>query len=85
MSTFLLKNRKAIYTRLFTPTLYEPSSARGEGLEITQNIGTRDEAPYRSLQWKVQSKQLFRTLRPHGKPITKNQLEVLVSNWLESA
>jgi hypothetical protein len=84
MSTFLLKNRKVLYTRVFIPKALQLFF--GERVEVWKTLRTKDqdEATYRSLKWKLQAKRLFKTLSQHGKRMTKEQIEALVSNWLES-
>ena len=84
MSTFLLKNRKGLYTRVFIPKALRLFF--GERVEVWKSLRTTDqeEASYRSLKWKLQAKRLFKTLRQCGERMTKDQIEILVSNWLEA-
>ena len=84
MSTFLLKNRKPIYTRIFIPKVLRTFFR--ERIEVWKSLRTvdREEAPYHSSKWRLHAKRLFRTLHQHGKYMTKDQIEALVSIWLES-
>jgi len=54
---------------------------------VWRSLGTveREDATYRSLQLEASAQRLFRTLRQHGRRMTKNQIEALVSRWLEEA
>ncbi len=84
MSTFLLKSRKAIYSRVIIPKALRKYF--GERVEVWRSCRTlnKDEATCRSLKWKAEAKRLFRTLRQHGGHMKKEQIEALVSNWLEA-
>jgi integrase len=84
MSTFLLKSRKAIYSRVTIPKALRKYF--GERVEVWRSCRTlnKEEASCRSLKWKAEAKRLFRTLRQHGGHMKKEQIETLVSNWLEA-
>lgn len=45
----------------------------------------KEEAAYRSLQFKASAQRLFLNLKRHGGRMTKHQIETLVSRWLEEA
>lgn len=84
MSTFLPKNRTSFYTRITIPTVLRAHFE--ERVEVWKSLRTvdKEEASCRSLRWEAQAKRLFRTLRLRGKHMTKDQIEVLVSDWLEA-
>lgn len=84
MSTFLLKSRKAIYSRVTIPKALRRYF--GNRVEVWRSCRTlnKEEAVCRSLKWKAEAKRLFRTLRQRGAHMNKEQIEALVSNWLEA-
>lgn len=84
MSTFLPKNRTSFYTRITIPKALQVYFHKR--VEVWKSLQTKDneEASCRSLKWEAEAKRLFRTLRQYGKRMTKDQIETLVSDWLES-
>jgi hypothetical protein len=84
MSTFLPNNRTSLYTRITIPKALQVYFH--ERIEVWKSLRTVDdeEASCRSLKWEAQAKRLFRTLRRYGERMTKDQIEILVSNWLEA-
>lgn len=85
MSTFLPRKRTSFYTRLVIPKGLRGYFAGRR--EVWRSLGTveREEATYRSLQVKASAHRIFKALTQHGKHMTKDQIEGLISNWLEKA
>lgn len=85
LATFARNNRRSVYTRITIPRRLR---VYFEGRrEVWRSFGTVDkgEATYRSLQFKASGQRLFRNLTQHGRHMTKNQIETLVSRWLAEA
>ena len=85
LAAFTRNNRQSVYTRITIPKrLRVYFNGRRE---VWRSLGTMDkeEAAYRSLQFKVSAQRLFRNLKRHGGRMTKHQIETLVSRWLEEA
>jgi hypothetical protein len=85
MSTdFIPKHRKSFYHRVVIPQAIR-AFFNGR-IEVWKSLRTmnKEEASCRSLNWEAQAKRLFRTLKQYGERMTKDQIETLVSNWLEA-
>jgi integrase len=86
MATVFLRSTRRIYYR----RVHIPKRIRHHfrnKVEVWKSLKTaeREEASLRAAQFDVTTQRLFLTLTKHGDHMTKDQIEALVNQWLESA
>ncbi len=84
MSPFLPSDRVTLYARVFIPLdlrLFFHGRA-----EVWRSLRTADKdlAQVRADKWKTSAKGLFFTLKRYGHSMTKEQIEALVTRWLDA-
>ncbi|HEU4683193.1 MAG TPA: DUF6538 domain-containing protein [Nitrospira sp.] len=83
-SPFLHPTRNVFYRRVTIPKRLRPFF--NDRVEVWRSLKTadKDQAEVRSSRFDAETRRLFITLKKHGERLSKDQVEALVQQWLET-